>query len=189
LIHSTWGENDDLPELPIRDYRAILALLDSAPISQREYIGGWIAEQHRKLRLVRHRVSGNVLLSQTLLVYICDYEENCPDKKQWLGQLFGLAALRALEWREQKHRFSPILAVAVRVMSGGAPEYSYFFLSEPIPLGRDLRSSIEWSFGVASFSASRVRKPDVGRNKKCPCGSGLKYKRCHGGVNPPTELF
>jgi uncharacterized protein YecA (UPF0149 family) len=22
---------------------------------------------------------------------------------------------------------------------------------------------------------------DVGRNDPCPCGSGLKYKRCHGG--------
>ena len=22
--------------------------------------------------------------------------------------------------------------------------------------------------------------PKVGRNKKCPCGSGVKYKKCHG---------
>ena len=22
---------------------------------------------------------------------------------------------------------------------------------------------------------------DVGRNQPCPCNSGLKYKRCHGG--------
>ena len=24
-------------------------------------------------------------------------------------------------------------------------------------------------------------RPKVGRNEKCPCGSGLKYKHCHGG--------
>lgn len=26
-------------------------------------------------------------------------------------------------------------------------------------------------------------KKKVGRNDPCPCGSGVKYKRCHGGVN------
>lgn len=25
-----------------------------------------------------------------------------------------------------------------------------------------------------------VRQFDVGRNQLCPCGSGLKFKRCHG---------
>ena len=24
------------------------------------------------------------------------------------------------------------------------------------------------------------RIPEVGRNERCPCGSGIKYKRCHG---------
>jgi SEC-C motif-containing protein len=24
-------------------------------------------------------------------------------------------------------------------------------------------------------------KPKVGRNEPCPCGSGKKYKKCHGG--------
>ncbi len=33
--------------------------------------------------------------------------------------------------------------------------------------------------------ASRIRRPQVvdrkvGRNERCPCGSGLKYKHCHG---------
>jgi hypothetical protein len=26
----------------------------------------------------------------------------------------------------------------------------------------------------------RVTNPKVGRNEQCPCGSGLKHKRCHG---------
>jgi preprotein translocase subunit SecA len=26
----------------------------------------------------------------------------------------------------------------------------------------------------------RNEGPQVGRNDPCPCGSGLKYKRCHG---------
>ena len=30
--------------------------------------------------------------------------------------------------------------------------------------------------------------PDVGRNDPCPCGSGRKYKNCHGrpGMGAPT---
>jgi len=28
---------------------------------------------------------------------------------------------------------------------------------------------------------STMTSPKVGRNEQCPCGSGLKYKRCHGG--------
>ena len=27
----------------------------------------------------------------------------------------------------------------------------------------------------------------VGRNDDCPCGSGRKFKRCHGGATPPTD--
>jgi uncharacterized protein len=27
---------------------------------------------------------------------------------------------------------------------------------------------------------SPARKDKIGRNDPCPCGSGLKYKRCHG---------
>ena len=27
----------------------------------------------------------------------------------------------------------------------------------------------------------RINYPGVGRNDPCPCGSGLKYKRCCGG--------
>jgi len=32
----------------------------------------------------------------------------------------------------------------------------------------------------ASRSAPLPRRSKVGRNDPCPCGSGKKYKRCHG---------
>ena len=36
--------------------------------------------------------------------------------------------------------------------------------------------------------AAQLRRPvrDVGRNNLCPCGSGKKYKRCHGAPGGPT---
>jgi uncharacterized protein YecA (UPF0149 family) len=32
----------------------------------------------------------------------------------------------------------------------------------------------------SSLSTNRNRFKSVGRNERCPCGSGLKYKKCHG---------
>jgi hypothetical protein len=37
-------------------------------------------------------------------------------------------------------------------------------------LGRVLSADVVGRFGV----------PKVGRNERCPCGSGRKYKKCHG---------
>src|ERR1700719_168730 len=28
----------------------------------------------------------------------------------------------------------------------------------------------------------------IGRNERCPCGSGVKYKRCHGNLARPSEI-
>ena len=38
-----------------------------------------------------------------------------------------------------------------------------------------------WEDNYSSASAKVVRdQPKVGRNEPCPCGSGKKYKKCHG---------
>lgn len=34
-------------------------------------------------------------------------------------------------------------------------------------------------------SAADAAQPQIGRNEPCPCGSGKKYKRCHGVGAPP----
>jgi preprotein translocase subunit SecA len=43
---------------------------------------------------------------------------------------------------------------------------------------------------VAGVTASNADDEfaDVGRNQLCPCGSGKKYKRCHGAPGGPTGL-
>jgi uncharacterized protein YecA (UPF0149 family) len=30
------------------------------------------------------------------------------------------------------------------------------------------------------LSSASTRRTEIGRNERCPCGSGLKYKHCHG---------
>ena len=31
-----------------------------------------------------------------------------------------------------------------------------------------------------------IRREKIGRNDPCPCGSGKKYKKCHGACAPPA---
>jgi len=33
---------------------------------------------------------------------------------------------------------------------------------------------------AAAKNGTQVKPRKIGRNEPCPCGSGLKYKRCHG---------
>jgi preprotein translocase subunit SecA len=40
--------------------------------------------------------------------------------------------------------------------------------------------------GVIDKPQQVIRREKVGRNDPCPCGSGKKYKKCHGAGGPPT---
>ena len=46
---------------------------------------------------------------------------------------------------------------------------------EPLEDGQPARSAI-----AAGAAAAAAGQPKVGRNDPCPCGSGKKYKQCHG---------
>jgi preprotein translocase subunit SecA len=39
--------------------------------------------------------------------------------------------------------------------------------------------------GVAEKPQQVIRREKIGRNDPCPCGSGKKYKKCHGAAGPP----
>jgi hypothetical protein len=51
---------------------------------------------------------------------------------------------------------------------------------------RSIEAREQWLRAVAQTHSTRVAPrppveiPKVGRNEPCPCGSGAKYKRCHG---------
>ena len=46
-----------------------------------------------------------------------------------------------------------------------------------MPLQQNLRENRP---DQAAIPAARANGKKIGRNDPCPCGSGLKYKRCHG---------
>ena len=43
------------------------------------------------------------------------------------------------------------------------------------------RADGRWVFVAGQSPPPARRKPQAGRNDPCPCGSGKKFKRCHGG--------
>ena len=50
---------------------------------------------------------------------------------------------------------------------------------------REWERRLETQRGTSGRVPVRVK---VGRNQRCPCGSGLKYKHCHGLSGPRTPL-
>jgi len=58
----------------------------------------------------------------------------------------------------------------------------------PVPMpARRAPSNVNYSYGAAASGGQDARvetvqrdQPKVGRNDPCPCGSGKKYKKCHG---------
>lgn len=86
---------------------------------------------------------------------------------------------RLAEWREQIPSSPEILGVGLR-LDGRYPEYTYVFGDRRSSVPREVRRFFEWRYGVPDFRNSRVRKFIPARNERCPCGSQLKFKRCHG---------
>jgi preprotein translocase subunit SecA len=59
--------------------------------------------------------------------------------------------------------------------------------SRPVGLPSRRNSSVNYSYGAAASGGQDAKvetvhrqAPKVGRNDPCPCGSGKKYKKCHG---------
>lgn len=72
---------------------------------------------------------------------------------------------------------------------GGEPGLSYlcpglkmFFehVNRPMQVMAALLRQGRPADGVMRILAEEAAMAKVGRNDLCPCGSGIKYKRCHG---------
>lgn len=178
LLEKTWGPNDPMPLVRIEDYRPVLDYLDDVPAAVQAYVGRWILDRHELLNRTGKLASGTVLLGDRPLIYMCASIQSWRDKQSWLGDLLGLTALRASEWRKQMNSKQSVLGIGVRVM-GLSREYSYVLVHDGrIPA--DLSRIFEWRFGVANYRIFQTRPLRIGRNERCPCGGGRKYKYCHG---------
>ena len=53
-------------------------------------------------------------------------------------------------------------------------------VAEPFGGGRSQAQPARVGGDDAAIRPIRREEPKVGRNERCPCGSGKKYKKCHG---------
>jgi preprotein translocase subunit SecA len=77
---------------------------------------------------------------------------------------------QASRWKEYRPEFVPVQAAP----RGAAPDGNVFSGQAP----RDMSQAVPTSAGP--IEPVRRDHPKVGRNDPCPCGSGKKYKKCHG---------
>ena len=101
------------------------------------------------------------------------------------------------EYKREGHRmFSEMLAnveervsdIIFRVhLEAGARARSVWQVSQTVhdevgqfALAERQRAAAQAPQGEVKVKQIRLDKPKVGRNDPCPCGSGKKYKKCHG---------
>jgi preprotein translocase subunit SecA len=78
-------------------------------------------------------------------------------------------------------RLQPIVRMAEGEVAEEAPRRA------PAGLPSRRRANVNYSYGAAASGGQDAKvetfhrtQPKVGRNDPCPCGSGKKYKKCHG---------
>jgi len=118
-------------------------------------------------------------------------------KEESVGFLFNLEFQVEDEDEEQPSETSEVPAVEAVPTSNGHAEHPLIKargLDAPNPV-RNLSYSAPSEAGQAAVSAapagtaaSEDPYARVGRNADCPCGSGKKYKKCHGAPGGPTGL-
>jgi hypothetical protein len=181
VMRRLWPEDGRLPSVPIDKYRLILEHLDGVAPGQAAALGRWIQRKREHLRNERSWASGVSIGDGRLLVYACDHAENYENAERFDAELVALVATRCTEFRDAGHLVEQGCGVGV-LQSDGWLDYRYVFMKPPVEIPLELRFEVQQQRG--KFDADSCRVVDierVGRNERCPCGSGLKFKRCHGG--------
>lgn len=178
VLERVWPEDGSLPMVPIEDYRRLMEHLDGLPPSTAAEIGRWIASKRRHLLEHKSWASGAFLTGDRLTVYACDHADNHDDDNSFVAELVALVTVRGIEIAEQGR--PEVESAAIGVPRRGVARLQVR-LRRPTPRHADRHPAGD---GVAS-RCLRPRHPpgrrvDVGRNSRCPCGSGRKFKVCHG---------
>ncbi len=181
---------------PIPAHELLAEVLGGPPEDAHARLGD---ENHdlllRLLRRHRDNVSQQLHAGEGFSPVLAYDEEGRVDGRGWaIGFLRGVG-LRADEWSplDDDDDFADVLDPMVRLADEFDPDTGE--LREAIPIDErpklveEMISNAMDAF--AFFQEARERalapatmrrdQPKVGRNDPCPCGSGRKYKNCHGG--------
>jgi hypothetical protein len=168
----TWSDPDE--------YRRIVEFLDSTPPGLQVSAGRWILKKRRELRDHGDHASGSMLLGDRLLVYLCATEHAEGDPMRFAAELLALTTTRHEEFADSTGRVIETLGIGVRLLSAGGQDYNYQLVLEAPAVPAEVRRGVEWTYGAMDVRLGTTRALAPGRNERCPCGSGRKFKMCHG---------
>ncbi|TCP15189.1 protein translocase subunit secA [Crenobacter luteus] len=177
------------PTLDIADIKArVLALAEAAYRARLEMAGPQVFAQFERALVLqmldnhwREHLAAMDHLRQG--IHLRGYAQKNP-KQEYKREAFELFA-DMLE-RVKKGVVGVLLTVEVRgqedveAVEPHAPSHVQLSHAEPEPALAGYAEAAEGGanpFAPAALAAQGIR---VGRNDPCPCGSGLKYKACHG---------
>jgi preprotein translocase subunit SecA len=122
-------------------------------------------------------------------------------KEEAVGFLFNLEVQvdedDAADGAEAEEAFEPLLQPEGSSQRAPAPHIHAKGLDAPAPAANltysapsvDGDAEVVRAAGAAAVATAEDDEfSDVGRNQQCPCGSGKKYKLCHGAPGGPTGL-
>jgi hypothetical protein len=126
----------------------------------------------------------NRLVSGSLAVDLVEFRD--PSLKGNLRTLFviGKVPKEEMDWEEVEEIYAgtvePILVEIEDPMEHFRPENLRRLREVQEGDRRFERWFSKWTFRDSTGGPRRPKRPTVGRNDSCPCGSGKKFKRCHG---------
>ena len=188
VINKIWPDDGIIPWKSAEEYRTIVEFLDAVPPQTQSIVGRWLLHKRREIANGQHTASGLSRIDlRDRLVYACSHFHRWSSTEEWLIEVRDLTSLRhsqALQTGAPDE--TTTLGVGVLVEErGGQSAVSYSFLmfkgrEAEVEMPEDIRRYYEWSYGVHNHRAGETRELIVRRNEPCPCGSGKKYKKCHG---------
>ncbi|WP_323791210.1 preprotein translocase subunit SecA [Nocardioides sp.] len=111
-------------------------------------------------------------------------------KEEAIGFLFNLEVqIEEDDDDEVEEAYEPLMQPEGSAQRAAVPHIHAKGLEAPAPVG-NLSYSAPSEDGEVEVKAAVEDDEfaDVGRNQKCPCGSGKKFKACHGAPGGPTGL-
>lgn len=112
-----------------------------------------------------------------VLAQLAGEHKDIPEAIRCWQQVLQLAPGAPLPRAERQELIEQVTRNLAELNSGVIPEYTASTGSrERAPQGRQAPQQLS----APAPSSKSLLTPKIGRNERCPCGSGKKYKHCHG---------
>jgi len=196
-ITESVGAIADVDQSLCEELRRIAAEKISAE-EKRENLSGFITAELKKLFDEKRKSAGDGAMANVAkAVMLQSIDILWMDHLDTMEHLRDSVRLRAygqrdplVEYKNESVKLFRSLQSAIRsqivstIFKVGADARERLAAPEPLPANIVFRSAKETEnepqFAGATAGNPAAKKPSIGRNDPCPCGSGKKWKKCHG---------